>query len=109
MNFIDPALLRDTALFYGFPADSAAPETSGEPGRETILLVHGTFANEAKSWWLPGSDFCQKLDASLLERQSPARCWAHTANQNDPFAWTGDNLESERSLGRHARKSDHES
>jgi pimeloyl-ACP methyl ester carboxylesterase len=99
MNFIDPALLRDAALLDSFPADSPAPETSGEPGRETILLIHGTFANEALSWWLPGSDFCRKLDASLLARQSPARCWAHIASPNDAFAWTGDNLESERRLG----------
>src|SRR5215471_2054056 len=96
MNVQEPALKRDMARQDNLPGDSPAPETPGELRIETVLLIHGTFANEALSWWLPDSDFCRKLDAALVERKSRARCWAHIINPADVLAWTGDNLESER-------------
>jgi pimeloyl-ACP methyl ester carboxylesterase len=89
----------------GLPGDIAAPESLGEHQRETVLLIHGTFANKVVSppaWWHPGSDFCHKLDLSLSQQGSPARCWAHIGSSTNPtnvFAWTGGNLESERHIG----------
>ena len=96
MNVQEPALKRNVARQDNLPGHSAASETPDEHRRETVLLIHGTFANEALSWWLPGSDFCRKLDAALLRRKSWARCWAHIVNPTEVFAWTGSNLEIER-------------
>ncbi len=82
--------------------DRDAAETLSEVQRETILLIHGTFANKAESapaWWRQGSEFCHKLDSYLLQKGSPARCWAQIGSQKNEFAWTGDNLESERRIG----------
>jgi hypothetical protein len=100
VNIQDPALQRDATPQDDLPADSAVPGAIDEVRRETVLLVHGTSANNNKimSWWRPASEFCRKLDAILLERKSPARCWAHIVNPTDAFAWTGDNQESERRL-----------
>jgi len=48
---------------------------------ETIILVHGTFANskahDQLQWWEPGSEFCNDLNERLIRLGSPARCWAH--------------------------------
>jgi len=91
-------LKRDLARRDDLPGDFAALQNLDELPRETVVLIHGTFANRAASWWLPGSDFCRKLDSSLLQRNSRARCWAHIDSDKDVFAWTGDNLESERCI-----------
>jgi hypothetical protein len=66
--------------------------------RETILLIHGTSANVPSSWWVPSSEFCQKLDSALSQRKSQARCWTHVGTQK-VFAWTGRNHEAERRIG----------
>jgi hypothetical protein len=71
-----------------------------EAAKETVIIVHGTWAalEPAKRRWYepvngrPGSDsFSAKLDASLGERGSPARCWAHCSEGNPIFHWSGDN------------------
>ena len=51
------------------------------------------------AWWQPGSDFCHKLDSFLSQQGSPARCWANISSPANLFAWTGDNLETERRIG----------
>lgn len=68
---------------------------------ETVLIVHGTFANNA-SWWKPGGEFCDRLDAALSRKKSNARCWAHLADDNDVsyvtqhFFWSGENSAASR-------------
>ena len=100
MKVHEPVQKRDLARRDGLPGDIVAP--LGGQRRETVLLIHGTFSNTAVSapaWWHPGSDFCLKLNSSLSQRGSLARCWAHIGNGKNVFAWTGDNLESERHIG----------
>jgi pimeloyl-ACP methyl ester carboxylesterase len=99
MTVQEPVLKRHLGRRDGLPGGVAAPQALDELPRETVLLIHGTFANEEASWWLPGRDFSRKLDSSLLKLKSPARCWAHIGGGTDVFAWTGDNLESERRIG----------
>jgi hypothetical protein len=45
--------------------------------RETILLIHGTFAKQDLSkrpqWYEPGSEFISKLDAALERTGSSAK------------------------------------
>src|SRR5947207_7948101 len=76
-----------------------APQIS-EPVKETVIIVHGTFAapDPAKRRWYqpiddrPGDEqFVTKLDAALRSRGSPARCWAHCTESNSIFAWSGEN------------------
>jgi Alpha/beta hydrolase len=77
-------------------------DSSGDIVNETVILVHGTFANsESKSpaWWEPRSDFVKELDATLAAGGSVARCWAgYFFKYQRPamFAWTGDNSQSQR-------------
>ena len=69
--------------------------------KETILIVHGTWASPDPAtvkWYQPGVDaaaahgeFVAKLDAELDKRGSPARCWAHCQDHNGVFCWTGQN------------------
>jgi hypothetical protein len=102
MKVQEPVQEQELPRCDGLPRDIAALESLGEHRRETVLLIHGTFANMAGSWWYPGSDFCRKLDLSLSQQGSPARCWAHIGSPTNPknvFAWTGDNLEAERHIG----------
>lgn len=96
------------------PSPPLAPRSPEEPDRiATILLVHGTYANNrdrgSDDWWRVGSHFCQDLDQQLKSRGEPARCWAHldlsarspTANEawgRMPFAWTGENSERSRRI-----------
>jgi hypothetical protein len=92
MKVQDPVLKQELGRRDGLPGDIAAPENLGELRRETVLLIHGTFANKAASaqaWWLPESEFCLKLNSSLSQQGSPARCWAHFGTQNGVFGWTG--------------------
>src|SRR5215469_12366131 len=71
-----------------------------EPAKETVIIVHGTWAAPdpvKRRWYEPvdgrpgGEPFTTKLDAALQERGSPARCWAHCTQGNQIFHWSGDN------------------
>ena len=68
----------------------------GEATKETVIIVHGTWAapEPGKSRWyqrvdgLPAAKgFVSKLDAALQERGSPARCWAHCSQGDEIFSW----------------------
>jgi hypothetical protein len=78
------------------PTPSAEAATSS--AIETVVLVHGTFANVqhdgATDWWRPGSSYARSLDEQLLASGCAARCWAHL--KGTPFAWTGANTERAR-------------
>ena len=82
--------------FLAHPAAIAAPKD--EPNSEPVLLVHGTFSNTSSPpdrptpWWVPDSPFCRQLDASLAKLGAKARTWT----EQDVFAWSGSNSESER-------------
>jgi pimeloyl-ACP methyl ester carboxylesterase len=92
-----------------------------EPGnerRETIILVHGTFADPGpdplmKQWWQKGSEFCAALDSLLADSHSPARCWSHVSGIGTfpfgsemesiglflpEFSWSGANSEAARRM-----------
>jgi pimeloyl-ACP methyl ester carboxylesterase len=99
MKLQESALNEDLARRDDLPGGFAALEDLDELPQETVLIIHGTFANRPASWWLPGSNFCRKLDSALLQRKSRARCWAHIGSLKDVFAWTGNNLEAERRIG----------
>jgi hypothetical protein len=62
--------------------------------KETIILVHGTFASPSQTgplkWYQPGHDFCTQLDNKLAELGCPARCWAHCPPEG-VFWWSGEN------------------
>jgi hypothetical protein len=71
-----------------------------ESKRETIVIVHGTFAAKADGttqWYefIGGGDsssaFIAELDAALQARKSPARCWKHCVEGFEPFSWSGKN------------------
>src|SRR5450631_1931552 len=98
MNVQESVPHRDLAGRDSNTRGVAACEILAELPRETILLIHGTSANVPSSWWLPSSEFCQKLDSALSQRKSQARCWSHVGTQK-VFAWTGHNLEAERRIG----------
>lgn len=86
------------------PGPAAAPMPPEEPTDiERVLLVHGTFSNTTPTdtaspgdvpvpWWVAGSPFCRQLDAALAK----LGCQARTGAEEDVFAWTGANLESDR-------------
>src|ERR1700758_1969117 len=81
-----------------------------DAAKETVIIVHGTWA--APAWAVPkparavppqrkwyelvdgrpgGEPFPAMLDAALRKRGSSARCWAHCAQGNKIFYWSGDN------------------
>src|SRR5262245_63530724 len=66
-----------------------------ESARETIILVHGTFAEPqfdgSSQWYQPGSEFCRDLDARLAQLDCRARCWAHLTDAHSYFSWNGHN------------------
>jgi len=71
-----------------------------EPAKETVIIVHGTWAAPepaAKRWYQQidggklAAGFVAKLDAALQKRGSPARCWAHCPAGNPIFQWSGEN------------------
>ena len=73
---------------------------TAEPPKETIIVVHGTWAAPAAKelrWWQPVGDshvsegFVAKLDAELRQRGSTARCWAHCKDGSEIFHWSGEN------------------
>jgi hypothetical protein len=71
-----------------------------EAAKETVIVVHGTFAAPqpgAHRWYHPAegasaaNGFTAKLDAALQERGSQARCWAHCDHADQGFYWSGEN------------------
>lgn len=65
--------------------------------KETVILVHGTFAapvTHLKRWWQPNAvnNFAHQLNALLRDQGSPAECWTHCKNGEAPFSWSGNNL-----------------
>jgi hypothetical protein len=80
--------------------------------RETIILVHGTFASpkaDERQWYERGSEFCRALDSAMEACGSPARCWAHLEEGEREFFWSGANDWIERSeaaaaLAAHVRR-----
>lgn len=63
--------------------------------KEFVVVVHGTFAAEAK-WWRRGSAFCAALDRELQARGLAARCWGGPACTVPEFSWSGANSELAR-------------
>src|SRR5262245_60269243 len=70
-----------------------------EPARETVIIVHGTFAAPdpvKRRWYGPvdgrsgGEALTTKLAAALQERGSPALCWVH-CNSNPILRRSGKN------------------
>ena len=64
--------------------------------RETIVLVHGTFANPERHpgstlWYMRESWFCRQVDALISSSDSSARCWRHLSSGGRVFTWEGDN------------------
>lgn len=88
----------------------------GQPAMETVLVVHGTFANPSerpadgpRHWWEPGGCFCEQLDRALSGRGAAARCWQHALVLGQSrsawmptFSWSGDNSEVARRHGARA-------
>ncbi len=75
--------------------------------KETVIIVHGTWAapEPDKTQWYQQPDavsategFVSKPDAALQERGSLARSWAHRAQGNQIFHWSGDNSWIARTL-----------
>lgn len=68
-------------------------------GKETVIIVHGTWAGPEASvrrWYEPSNDgyvegFPSKLDRALQRRGSLARCWAHCESRSGIFTWSGHN------------------
>jgi hypothetical protein len=69
---------------------------------EPVIVIHGTFANEA-TWWRPEGSFCRLLDTQLKQKGSEARCWDSipSAEAISEFGWSGLNSEASRT---HAAK-----
>jgi hypothetical protein len=65
---------------------------------QPVIVIHGTFANEA-TWWRPGGSFCQLLDSHLKQEGSEAKCWDSipAAEAISEFGWSGLNSEASRS------------
>src|SRR6266849_2604345 len=67
----------------------------GETAKETIILVHGTFAaprvGGPSQWYQPRSEFCRDLNARLKKLGSRARCWAHLTDDSSCFFRSGRN------------------
>ena len=79
---------------------SAAPGSHGETRGETVIVVHGTYAqpsSDTPQWFEKGSDFCTRLDARLEAQGSAARCWAHLDAGGREFFWSGANSWIDRS------------
>jgi len=69
--------------------------------QELVLLVHGTFANNASKsrsdhlhWWQAGGEVWNKIDEQLPEQ-------LHVASdpRTEVFSWSGDNSERDRRAG----------
>jgi hypothetical protein len=86
--------------------DATAKPIAPKFERETVILVHGTFAAPDPScpqpqWYEPGSTYVSKLDVLLEQLNSPARCWAHLRSHDSKtdkmFWWSGANTWAARS------------
>jgi len=71
-----------------------------EAAKETVIVVHGTWAAPRPGvirWYQPvdgataAGGFVGKLDEALQKRGSPARCWAHCTQADQIFHWSGEN------------------
>lgn len=72
--------------------------TSKQPN-QTVILVHGTFSSPQpgkRQWYDRTGVFAEKLNAALAQHGCPARCWAHLADHDEIFSWTGENQWSAR-------------
>jgi hypothetical protein len=78
-----------------------------QPSKETVILVHGTYAAPVPGthqWYQPPEDpaddsaFVAKLDAALQRHGSNARCWAHLGGHHEAFHWTSENSWLARSV-----------
>jgi hypothetical protein len=83
-------------------------ERMNESAKETVVIVHGTWAapkSGTRRWYQPfdpilhPDGFVAKLDSALQERGSPARCWAHCTQEDEIFTWSGDNTWIARAHG----------
>jgi len=78
------------------------PRSPFDPStQELVLLVHGTFANNASKsrsdqlrWWQAGGEVWNKIDEQLPEQ-------FHVASdpRTEVFSWSGDNSERDRRAG----------
>jgi hypothetical protein len=75
-------------------------EQVGDPVKETVIIVHGTWAApkpDKAQWYQPidrggvPDGFVSKLNNALQERGSSARCWAHCTLGKHFFQWSGEN------------------
>jgi hypothetical protein len=64
---------------------------------EPVIVIHGTFANEA-TWWRPDGNFCRLLDNQLKQKGSEAKCWDSIPPREaiSEFGWSGLNSEASR-------------
>src|SRR6266851_4156965 len=67
------------------------------PMEEPVIVIHGTFDNDA-TWWRPDGSFCERLDNRLRQQGSCARCWDSMAAADAirEFRWNGLNSEASR-------------
>ena len=65
-----------------------------EAAKETVIIVHGTFAAPqpgTSRWYQPTEGmlaiegFIAKLNDALQKRRSAARCWAHCSRGDQGF------------------------
>jgi hypothetical protein len=70
------------------------------PPKETVIIVHGTWAAPepgSSQWYQPvdhgsaADGFISKLNNALQECGSTARCWAHCTPEKLFFRWSGEN------------------
>ncbi len=96
-------------VFPSLPgAPSLAPPFFRNDPVETVLVIHGTFANaphtaEALQWWKPDGAFCATLDRELAALGMRVRCWRHLTlvggldvPKHWVFSWSGENSEIAR-------------
>jgi pimeloyl-ACP methyl ester carboxylesterase len=66
---------------------------------EPVIVVHGTFANEA-TWWRPDGSFCKILNSQLELMGSDAKCWDSIPTEAiGEYGWSGLNSEASRTYG----------
>lgn len=74
-----------------------------KPTKETIILVHGTWAApmEGRSqWYQPcAGSFASKLGQALGRHGHAAKCWSHCAAEDAIFSWNGANSWLDRASG----------
>lgn len=76
-----------------------------EQAKETVIIVHGTWAAPVANqlqWYHSDGDktkFVSKLNDALQTRGSGARCWAHCVEGTKFFRWSGNNSWFARTRG----------